>query len=46
MLKEGDPPHPIAVDIASVKILTLRITDGGDKFYDDFTTWGDARVER
>ncbi len=46
VLKEGDPPHPIAVDVSGVKTLTLRITDGGDKFHDDFTTWGDARLER
>jgi hypothetical protein len=46
VLKEGDPPYPITVDVSGVKTLTLRATNGGDGVYFDITTWGDARVER
>ena len=46
VLKEGDPPHPISVDVSGVKTLTLRANNGGDGVYFDITTWGDARVER
>jgi hypothetical protein len=44
--REGDPPLHVEVDIAGVRKLTLRTTDGGESNYDDLATWGDARIER
>lgn len=46
VLYEGELPLHIGVDISGVKILTLRITDGGDSNWDDLATWGNVRIER
>lgn len=38
------PARPIDVDVAGVRTLTLKVTDGGDGTQNDHASWGDARV--
>ncbi|TCO50912.1 glycoside hydrolase family 97 catalytic domain-containing protein [Actinocrispum wychmicini] len=38
------PARPIDLDVAGVRTLTLKVTDGGDGTQNDHASWGDARV--
>ncbi|MCC6699166.1 MAG: NPCBM/NEW2 domain-containing protein [Candidatus Hydrogenedentes bacterium] len=46
VLREGDAPLSVEVDVTGVKLLTLRTSDAGDSNYDDLAAWGDAILER
>lgn len=46
VLKEGDSPRVISVEIGGVRQLTLKTTSGGDSNYDDLAAWGNARLSR
>jgi hypothetical protein len=39
-----DQARTLSVDVTGVKILTLRVTDGGDGTQNDRASWADARV--
>ena len=45
VLKGGDPAKPLNVDLKGVKILTLRVTDGGDGESNDHADWADAKID-
>ncbi|TWP52597.1 alpha-glucosidase [Lentzea tibetensis] len=38
------PVRDLAVDVSGVKVLTLRVGDGGDGTQNDHASWGDVRV--
>ncbi len=40
----GDKPTVISVDLTGAKMLTLRVTDGGDGINYDHADWADARL--
>ncbi|WP_053722228.1 NPCBM/NEW2 domain-containing protein [Saccharothrix sp. NRRL B-16348] len=44
VLRDGDQAVPITVDIAGVRLLSLRVTDGGDDRNFDHADWADARL--
>lgn len=44
VLRGGDPGRPITVDTAGVRMLELRVTDGGDGRNFDHADWADARL--
>ncbi len=46
VLKEGDAPLHIDVEVNGVKHLTLRTTDGGDSNFDDLGTWANTTLRR
>jgi alpha-galactosidase len=45
VLKGGEPAKPVNVNLAGVKTLTLRVTDGGDGESNDHADWADAKIE-
>lgn len=44
LITVGDQPVPLAVDVADVEQLTLRVTDGGDGKNADHASWGAAAL--
>ncbi|WP_394621062.1 glycoside hydrolase family 97 catalytic domain-containing protein [Lentzea sp. JNUCC 0626] len=42
--RSTDPALPLNVDVSGVRLLTLRVTDGGDGTSLDHAVWGDARL--
>ncbi|HEU4424591.1 MAG TPA: glycoside hydrolase family 97 catalytic domain-containing protein [Pilimelia sp.] len=44
VVRSGDGARPLAADTVGVRILTLRVTDGGDGRNFDHADWGGARV--
>ncbi len=45
VMRGGDPPKPVDVDLTGVKLLRLVVTDGGDGYGNDHVDWVDARFE-
>ena len=45
VIRIGDPPKPISVDLAGVRVLQLICDDGGDTSNGDRASWGDAKIE-
>lgn len=45
VLRRGDAPKPVSVDVSGVRYLTLDVTDGGDDIANDHADWADARFE-
>lgn len=45
VLKGGDAAQPVTEDLTGVKIMELRVTDGGDGEGNDHADWAEARVE-
>jgi hypothetical protein len=45
VLKLGDQPQEVSVDIAGADQLRLLTTDGGDGISCDHATWAQARIE-
>ena len=45
VLKGGEPAKPVDVSLAGVRILILRVTDGGDGEDNDHADWADAKIE-
>jgi len=47
IVRGSDPrPRPVRVPVRGVKLLTLKVTDGGDLDLGDVANWGSARVLR
>ncbi|MEV6368078.1 glycoside hydrolase family 97 catalytic domain-containing protein [Micromonospora musae] len=44
VVRRSDGARPLAVDVGGVRMLTLRVTDGGDGKNFDHADWADARV--
>jgi len=44
VLRGGDKPVPIVVDLTGAKRLTLVVTDGGDGIDSDHADWADAKI--
>jgi hypothetical protein len=44
LLRGGDEPAPLAVDLNGTRDFTLRATDAGDGPWADHADWGEARV--
>ena len=44
IMRGGQPAKGIDVDLAGVKVLELRVTDGGDGVDSDHADWADARI--
>lgn len=44
VVRGPDNARPVDADVAGVRILTLRVTDGGDGNGSDHADWADARV--
>ncbi|BCJ55535.1 hypothetical protein Asp14428_70100 [Actinoplanes sp. NBRC 14428] len=42
--RSADPAAPLTADVSGVRILTLRVTDGGDGKNFDHADWADARL--
>ncbi len=45
VMKGGQPPKPVDVDLTGVKLLRLIVTVGGDNYGHDHTDWVEARIE-
>ena len=45
VLKLGDAPQQVRVDIAGAEALRLVTSDGGDGIACDHATWADARLQ-
>lgn len=45
VMKVGQPAKSVDVNLAGVRILTLRVTDGGDGEGNDHADWIDAQIE-
>jgi len=45
VLRQGQEPKPVDVDVTGVQQLALRVTTGGDGFEFDHADWADARFE-
>lgn len=45
VMRGGQPAHPLAVSVAGVGELVLRVADGGDGDATDHANWGDARID-
>jgi alpha-galactosidase len=45
VLKAGDPAKSLNVNLAGIKTLTLRVTDGGDGESNDHADWANAKIE-
>lgn len=43
LMKPGDPPKPVNVDLKGTKYLLLRVTDAGDGVAFDHADWADAK---
>jgi len=44
IIRSGDAPKPISVDLTGVKQMTLYVGDGGDGATDDVADWGGAAI--
>ena len=44
IIKAGDPPKPISVDLTGGKQMILLVGDGGDGTVDDVADWGGAAI--
>ncbi|MFE9204255.1 glycoside hydrolase family 97 catalytic domain-containing protein [Micromonospora sp. NPDC007230] len=44
VVRRADGARPLGVDVAGVRMLTLKVTDGGDGRNFDHADWGEARV--
>jgi hypothetical protein len=44
LMRAGDAPKPISVDLAGAKRLVLAVSDGGDGTRDDSADWGGALI--
>ncbi|KOV80842.1 glycoside hydrolase family 97 catalytic domain-containing protein [Nocardia sp. NRRL S-836] len=44
VVRGGDPARPVSVDTTGVRMLDLRVTDGGDGRNFDHADWADARL--
>jgi len=44
VMRGGDPPQNITVDVHGVHTLELRVTNGGDDYSCDHADWADARI--
>lgn len=44
VMKGGEPARRVDVDLAGVRMLELRATDGGDGVDSDHADWADARI--
>ncbi|MFJ6673804.1 glycoside hydrolase family 97 catalytic domain-containing protein [Actinosynnema sp. NPDC091369] len=44
VVRGGDPARPVSVDTTGVRMLSLRVTDGGDGRNFDHADWADARL--
>jgi hypothetical protein len=44
VVRRTDGARPLAVDVTGVKVLTLRVTDGGDGINSDHADWGGAQL--
>src|SRR6266853_3288251 len=45
LLTGGKAPLPVDVNVSGVRVLALRVTDGGDGSGSDHADWGDAGIE-
>jgi alpha-galactosidase len=45
VIRIGDPPKPISVNLAGVRVLQLICDDGGDTSNGDRASWADAKIE-
>ena len=45
IMRQGQPPKAVDVDLAGQKMVLLRVTDGGDGYEFDHADWADARFE-
>ncbi len=45
VIKGGESPKPVSVNLTSVETLVLRVTDGGDGISDDYADWANAKIE-
>jgi len=45
VVRRGDPPRAVDVDVRGVRRLTLTVTDAGDGAEGDHADWADARFE-
>ena len=45
VIKGGDAAKPVDVNLTGIKILVLRVTDGGDGESNDHADWADAKIE-
>lgn len=45
VMRLGDAPRPVDIDVAGIRALTLRLDDGGDTSNGDIANWADARIE-
>lgn len=46
VLTPRDPAYPVDVELAGVRTLTLRVTDGGDGNNNDHADWADAMLHQ
>jgi hypothetical protein len=44
VLRRGEAARPVSADVTGVRLLTLRVTDGGDGKNFDHADWADARL--
>ena len=45
VLSGGQPAVPVNVDVTGVRVLGLRVTEGGDGASDDHADWAEAAIE-
>lgn len=45
VLRRGDAPKPVSLDVSGVRYLTLDVSDGGDGISNDHANWAAARFE-
>ena len=45
VMRQGQPPKTLDVDVTGQKMLLLRVTDGGDGYDFDHADWADAQFE-
>jgi alpha-galactosidase len=45
IMKAGDSPREINIDVENISKLTLKTTDGGDKTWNDHANWADSSIE-
>lgn len=45
VMRQGQPPRAVDVDLAGVQRVILRVTTGGDGYEFDHADWADARFE-
>src|ERR1700722_10275711 len=45
VIKGGEVPKSVMVNLAGVGMLVLRVTDGGDGNSDDYADWANAKIE-